>query len=134
MKLNLITVPAAAALALALSAPAANAADQFGVLGRVFGVHVQHQDRDRDHDRDRDRDWNRGRYDSVAFNNGYREGLDHGRDAARHHRRFDPDREKDFRKADEGYRREYGPKDWYRDQFRRGFQQGYERGYREWAR
>jgi hypothetical protein len=66
---------------------------------------------------------------SVAFNNGYQEGLHHGQEAVRDRRPLDIEREKDFRKADEGYRREYGSKDLYRDEFRRGFTQGYQEAY-----
>jgi len=80
--------------------------------------------------------WDAGRYGSyrndtrsTAFNNGYQEGLHHGEDAVRDRRPFDINREKDYRKADEGYRREYGDKDLYRDEFRRGFAQGYQEAY-----
>lgn len=66
---------------------------------------------------------------SIAFNNGYQEGLQHGQEAVRDRRPFDMDREKDYRKADEGYRKEYGSKDFYRDEFRRGFAQAYQEAY-----
>jgi hypothetical protein len=66
---------------------------------------------------------------SIAYNNGYQEGLRHGEEAVRDRRGFDLEREKDYRKADEGYRREYGSKDLYRDEFRRGFAAGYQEAY-----
>jgi hypothetical protein len=66
---------------------------------------------------------------SIAFNNGYQEGLHHGEQAARDRRPFNLEREKDYRKADEGYRREYGDRNFYRDEFRRGFAQGYQEAY-----
>jgi hypothetical protein len=66
---------------------------------------------------------------SVAFNNGYQDGLRRGQDAARDRRAFDIEREKEYRKADDGYRREYGDRNFYRDEFRRGFAQGYQEGY-----
>ena len=72
---------------------------------------------------------NRNDTRSIAFNNGYQEGLEHGQQAVRDRRPFDIEREKDYRSADEGYRREYGNKDLYRDEFRRGFAQGYQEAY-----
>ena len=66
---------------------------------------------------------------SIAFNNGYRNGLQRGEDSARDRRPFDIEREKDYRKADDGYRREYGDRSFYRDEFRRGFAQGYQEAY-----
>jgi hypothetical protein len=66
---------------------------------------------------------------SLAYNNGYRSGLERGQQASRDRRAFDIEREKDYRKADEGYKKQYGSKDYYRDEFRRGFTQGYQEGY-----
>ena len=66
---------------------------------------------------------------SAAFNNGYRDGLHRGENAARDRRPFDMQREKDYRNADDGYRREYGDRNFYRDEFRRGFAQGYQEAY-----
>ena len=66
---------------------------------------------------------------SIAYNNGYHEGRQHGEQAARDRHAYDIQREKDYRNADEGYRREYGSKDLYRDEFRRGFAQGYQESY-----
>ncbi|HTI39483.1 MAG TPA: hypothetical protein VL484_18115 [Vicinamibacterales bacterium] len=66
---------------------------------------------------------------SIAYNNGYQEGLNHGEQAARDRHAYDMQREKDYRNADEGYRSEYGNKDLYRDEFRRGFAQGYQEAY-----
>lgn len=109
MRFRIFTVPAAA-LALALSATPAHAQ-----WGRVFG-----QDRD---------DYRYGNARQVAYDNGYREGMDHGQKAARDRKPFDLEREKDYRNADEGYRREYGNKDRYRQDFRRGFAEGYRAAY-----
>lgn len=66
---------------------------------------------------------------SAAFNNGYQEGLRHGEQAARDRQPYNMEREKDYRKADDGYRREYGDRNLYRDEFRRGFAQGYQQAY-----
>lgn len=68
---------------------------------------------------------------NIAFDRGYREGLEEGRDAARDRDRYDPRGERDYRSADHGYDRKYGPKDVYKDNYRQGFLQGYERGYRD---
>ena len=65
----------------------------------------------------------------IAYDNGFREGLDEGRKAARKRDAFEPRREKDYRKATKGYRRAYGDKDRYRDAFRAGFLDGYRQGY-----
>lgn len=65
----------------------------------------------------------------IARDNGYREGLKHGEEAARQGRPFDLAREKDYRNADEGYNRRYGSKDAYREAYRDGFAQGYREAY-----
>jgi hypothetical protein len=104
------SIISAAALGLMLSAAPASA--QWSDVGRIFG--------------------GQGRYANsrqIAYDNGYREGLNHGQDAARDRKPFDVQREKDYRKADEGYRKEYGDKDRYRDEFRRGFAEGYRQAY-----
>ena len=82
-----------------------------------------------------DQDYRRSYYDArrVAYDNGYREGLRHGEEAARDRRPFDLQREKDYRKADEGYNRSYGDKDRYRETFRSGFAAGYREAYDRYA-
>ena len=74
------------------------------------------------------------RFDRRAYDKGYEEGLENGRDDARHRRPFDYARHGDFRHADEGYERAAGPREEYRDQFRRGFVTGYREAYRANAR
>jgi len=98
---------------------AAPAQAQWGDLGRIFG-----QDQDRSY----------GNARQIAHDTGYREGLDHGQKAARDNKPFDLGREKDYRNADEGYRREYGNKDRYREEFRRGFAEGYQAAYERYGR
>jgi hypothetical protein len=73
----------------------------------------------------------RERYASPALANGYRDGLEQGRDDARHGRRFDPVRSSRYRSADHDYDRRFGDRDDYKQGYRTGFQQGYEQGYRE---
>lgn len=68
-----------------------------------------------------------------AYDYGYRRGEDRGRDDATHSRAFDYARDKQYRRADDGYNRRYGDLNWYRDEFRRGFVAGYTRGYQAYA-
>ena len=72
-----------------------------------------------------------GRYVSADFerravDNGYRQGLDEGRNDARRHRSFSPDRHGAYRDAQRGYRG-----DWERQAYGRGFSRGFEAGYRD---
>ena len=69
-----------------------------------------------------------------AFARGYSDGWDRGLGDGRDRRRYDPVRHGDYRSADDGYTREYGSKDAYRNNYRAGFRQGYEDGYRDGAR
>ena len=69
-----------------------------------------------------------GAYQDVArraYENGYRQGLEEGRDDARHRRSFSLERHGEYRAAERGYRRDYGDRDPYRVGFRRGFEAGY---------
>jgi hypothetical protein len=65
----------------------------------------------------------------IAYDNGYREGRRDGDNAARDGKRFDLEREKDFRNADRGYNRSYGDRNRYRDSFRSGYAEGYREAY-----
>lgn len=67
---------------------------------------------------------------SPAARNGYRDGVEQGRDDARRGGRFDPVRALRYRSAGHDYDRRYGlPEDYKRD-YRAAFQAGYEQGYR----
>lgn len=73
----------------------------------------------------------RGSYVSADFerravDNGYRQGLDEGRNDARHHRSFSPERHDAYRDT----RRNYNG-NWEREAYQRGFRRGFEAGYRE---
>lgn len=70
----------------------------------------------------------------IASSNGFEEGYRKGRDDGRDRDRFDVRRHGRYRSADQGYRREYGPKDIYRQAYRAGFERGYEAGYRDGRR
>ena len=65
-----------------------------------------------------------------AFDLGYRDGLDKGREDRRDRDRDDPVRHGRYRSADHGYQRRYGPRDVYRGVYRQGFLAGYEEAYR----
>ena len=65
----------------------------------------------------------------VAYDNGYRDGVKRGEEAARANRPFNAERERDYRDAEEGYNRSYGDRNRYRDDYRGGFSQGYRDGY-----
>jgi len=65
----------------------------------------------------------------AARDNGYRDGLKRGEDAARGGRALDIERERDYRNAENGYNRTYGDRNRYRDTYRGGFAEGYRDGY-----
>jgi hypothetical protein len=76
----------------------------------------------------------RGYYAQIerrAYDNGYREGVKDGQHDGRDRRRYEPTRHDDWRDADDGYRREYGDKNYYRRSFRTGYEAGYSEGYRQ---
>jgi hypothetical protein len=64
-----------------------------------------------------------------AYDKGYREGLEEGRNDARRNRDFAPARHNEYRDADDGYRRDYGDREFYRRTYRRGFDTGYRESY-----
>lgn len=76
----------------------------------------------------------RAAYASVATQSGYRDGLDAGRDDARHRERFDPVRAKRYRQGDHDYDHRYGPRDDYKREYRAAFERGYREGYDGWRR
>ena len=67
---------------------------------------------------------------SSAYNEGYTRGVRAGEEDIRRGQSFDFRDEGDYRRADLGYRREFGNVDRYRNDFRRGFEEGYRAGYR----
>jgi hypothetical protein len=71
---------------------------------------------------------------SRGFDRGYRDGLKHGRKDGDKGRSFNVRRDDDFRDADNGYHREYGPRYEYARGYRDGYQEGYRRGYAEYGR
>jgi len=69
-----------------------------------------------------------------AYDNGYREGLQEGRNDAQHNRNFSPEKHSEFRDADNGYHRGDGDRDFYRRTYRQGFQTGYRESFDRIAR
>jgi len=67
---------------------------------------------------------------SVPFDNGYRDGLEKGREDARDNDSYDPVRHGWYRSGDRGYNSRYGTRETYKLTYRDGFDAGYEEGYR----
>jgi hypothetical protein len=61
----------------------------------------------------------------IGFEDGRRDGE---RDAFSRHS-FRPTHSGNFHHADRGYRREFGPKQFYKDTYRSGYTEGYRAGY-----
>jgi hypothetical protein len=74
------------------------------------------------------------RYDNPAWSQGYRDGLDKGREDARDNDRYDLDRHSWYRSADRGYESRYGSRAEYRTWYRDAFEAGYQEGYRVYQR
>jgi hypothetical protein len=72
---------------------------------------------------------NRGGFRSPAAENGYRDGIEAGRNDARDHGRYDPIRSRRYREGDHDYDGRYGSRDDYKREYRSAFQQGYQEGY-----
>jgi hypothetical protein len=70
-----------------------------------------------------------GSYRSIAADNGYRDGIDAGRNDARDRERFDPVRAKRYREGDHDYNDRYGSRDDYKREYRSWFERGYRDGY-----
>ena len=98
--------------ALALAAPAAklNAQQPWGQPGYPYGSYSQ-------------------RYSQTAQDEGYRRGLTAGEEDRRRGAPFNFTNESDYRRADIGYRSEFGSRDQYREEFRSAFASGYREGY-----
>jgi hypothetical protein len=71
------------------------------------------------------------RANTVPYQNGYRDGVEKGREDGRDRDSFDPVRHSRYRSGDRGYDRRYGSKDQYKLVYRDGFEAGYNQGYRE---
>lgn len=70
----------------------------------------------------------------YAYRRGFDEGVEKAFEDVRKGRRFDVLRHRRYREGDNGYHREYGPRDLYKNAYRDGFRAGYERAFREGVR
>ena len=70
-----------------------------------------------------------GGFASPAARNGYRDGVEAGRNDARDRDRFDPIRAKRYREGDHDYDNRFGSRDDYKREYRSAFEQGYREGY-----
>jgi hypothetical protein len=93
--------------------------------GRVRDPRISPQDR-----------YGRGqtRYTTPAFQSGYRDGLEKGREDADDNDRYDPNRHSWYRSATRGYEDEFGSRADYQSRYREGFDNGYAEGYRAFTR
>ena len=73
---------------------------------------------------------NRNGYNSVGYDNGYRDGLEKGREDALDRDSYDPVRHSWYRSGNRGYNNRYGTKDQYKLVYRDGFEAGYAQAYR----
>jgi hypothetical protein len=71
-------------------------------------------------------------YQDVAYDIGYRDGLEQGEKDRKHKKDFRPEKNDRYEDADHGYHNEYGPKDEFKRQYRQAFLRGYEDGYGRW--
>jgi hypothetical protein len=70
----------------------------------------------------------------IAYDNGFREGIEEGEKDGRARDRFYYQDEGDWKNGDKGYSRGYGDKNAYRQTFRTGFADGYSEGYDRYSR
>ncbi len=66
----------------------------------------------------------------IGYQNGYRDGLEKGQKDWRDRKSYDLLRQDWYRDGDRHYKKEYGPKDDYRNAYRAGFQRGYDESFR----
>lgn len=71
-----------------------------------------------------------GGYYNEAYDRGYREGAEKGREDANDGDRYDPRRHKWYREGDRGYNSRYGSRDQYKAAYRDAFERGYSEAYR----
>ena len=74
---------------------------------------------------------NRYGYNTVPYDNGYRDGLEKGREDARDRDSYDPVRHSWYRSGNRGYNSRYGTRDQYKLTYRDGFEAGYDQAYRQ---
>jgi hypothetical protein len=78
-----------------------------------------------------DRHWD---YKDVAYDIGYRDGVQEGEKDRKHGKDFRPEKNDRYEDADHGYHKEYGSKDSFKMEYRQAFFRGYEDGYGRWRK
>ena len=68
-------------------------------------------------------------YGDVAFDNGFRDGVNAGQKDLRQGKYYKPERHDAYEDGDRGYHGYYGDKNRYRVQYREGFLRGYQNGF-----
>lgn len=98
-------------------------------IGLATSAPAQAQHRN-DHPHDRDY-YGYGRNDiyQMARQNGYHDGVEHGREHRLERKRYDPTGTRHYKDATDGYRSGSGDKDTYKQAYREGFRRGYDEGY-----
>ena len=72
-------------------------------------------------------------YGDVAFDNGFRDGMNAGLKDLRQGKYYKPERHDAYEDGDRGYHGYYGDKNGYKIRYREGFLRGYQKGFRgEW--
>ena len=75
----------------------------------------------------------RGGYYNEAYDRGYREGNEKGREDVSDNDRYDPRRHKWYREGDRGYNSRDGSRDQYKAAYRDAFERGFADGYRSYG-
>ena len=102
-----------------------------GRFGRIYGGDRDDAFRRGDGDGGRDDyDIRRGNgYPDVAYDIGYRDGLEAARSDWRKHKDYRPEKHDNYEDASHGYHDSYGPKNAYKERYRQGFLRGYNDAY-----
>jgi hypothetical protein len=72
------------------------------------------------------------RYEDVAYDIGYRDGLAQGEHDRTEGKKFRPEKSDRYEHADHAYHKEFGPKDSYKREYRQAFIRGYDDGFGQW--
>jgi len=73
-----------------------------------------------------------GGYPDIAFDIGYRDGVQAGAKDLDKHEKFDPADHDRYRDGDHDYQNSYGSKEVYKRSYREGYIRGYQDGYGRW--
>lgn len=96
-------------------------------IGLVTSAPAQAQHRS-DHPHDRDY-YGRNDIYQLARQNGFHDGVEHGREHRLERKRYDPTGTRHYKDATDGYRSGSEDKNTYKQAYRQGFRTGYDEGY-----